>query len=73
VLERYLRLLAREVGVSYQLALSNLRNYMRTQDRNVLKREIRALRNPLLFRYLWAAGLDAELQQVAMEAWRRLT
>jgi len=73
MLERYLRLLAREVGVSYQLALSNLRNYMRTQDRNVLKQEIRALRNPLLFRYLWAAGLDAELQQVAMEAWRRLT
>jgi len=72
-----LELLARQAlkarGLRHVEAIQTLRMYMRETPKEDLIRAINRIRKVELFRILWEAGLDADLQRLVLQRIRELT
>jgi len=66
-LERLARSVAESYGFLHQLNLRALRSYIKTTEEEELEKQIMLIKEAVLLRTLWEAGLSSGLQRAVLE------
>ena len=73
MLERMAKSVAESGGLVHQLKLRGLRSYIKTTSEEELARQIAGLKDIVLLRTLWEAGLSSRLQAAVLIKLSELT
>ena len=72
-LERLAKSVAESYGMLHQLELRALRSYIKTTPEEDLVKQIAEIKEVILLRTLWEAGLSSVLQAAVLERLERLS
>lgn len=73
LLERMARSVSETYGMLHQMNLRALRNYIKTTPEEELIKQVANVREAILLRSLWEAGLSSGLQEAVLERLEKLT
>jgi len=66
-LERMTQTVSESYGLLHQMTLRALRDYIKTHSREELAKEVAEIKEAVLLRILWEAGLSSELQDAVLK------